>query len=224
VTKFISIEYHTVFKNSKIIHVLTFLPASLLCKFINTRFIFLLFRRRSLASTNFWEKAVPKAILSEHPDHSKPSELRPLTVLSHPQCSRSPLLQARVTAWATPAADIACTKATSRVPEENKTKNIYFDIYLLHLSVKSVRFLLLQYYLFTYTSSSHGAKSYVWNSRLLIFGRIFVGLKTYCIITCPMIIGRLLNIISLQPNEVKSGWMKITLLYVWAIWKEKNKN
>ena len=86
----------------------TFLPASLLCKFINIRFIFLLFfRRRSLASTNFVENTVPYAILSEQPDHSNPSALRPLTVRSQPHFSRSPLLHARVTACATPAEDMA---------------------------------------------------------------------------------------------------------------------
>ena len=35
---------------------------------------------------------------------------------SHPQFSKSPLEQARVKACATPALDIACTKADSRVP------------------------------------------------------------------------------------------------------------
>ena len=52
---------------------LTFLPASLLCKFINgwALFGFLRLRRRSLASTKFRENVMPKSTLSLHPDHCK---------------------------------------------------------------------------------------------------------------------------------------------------------
>lgn len=117
--------------NNNDYRILTLRPASLLCKFINTRPKFLLFfRRRSRASTNFCENAVPNPILSEQPDHSKPSGLRPFTVPSQPQVCRSPLLHARVTECATPAEDIACTNATSRVPGNRETDiTIYMDWY-----------------------------------------------------------------------------------------------
>ena len=45
-----------------------------------------------------------------------PSGETPRTVRSQPQSSSSPAEQARVSAWATPAAEMACTKAASRVP------------------------------------------------------------------------------------------------------------
>jgi hypothetical protein len=82
--------------------------------------VFLLFFlfRFSLASTNVFANAIPKAILSEHPDHSKPWSLGPLTVLSQPHWVKRPLLQALVTAWATPADDSACTNDASLVPEK----------------------------------------------------------------------------------------------------------
>lgn len=53
---------------------LTFLPASLLWRFIRALLedCPLL---RSLMSTKDWEKATPYAILSEHPDHWKPVEI-----------------------------------------------------------------------------------------------------------------------------------------------------
>ena len=40
----------------------------------------------------------------------------PLSERSQPQFSSSPLEQDRVTAWATPALEMACTKLASRVP------------------------------------------------------------------------------------------------------------
>jgi len=42
------------------------------------------------------------------------------TVLSQPQRSSSPELHARVTEWATPAAEMACTNAVSRVPANDR--------------------------------------------------------------------------------------------------------
>jgi len=51
-----------------------------------------------------------------------PSGDIPLSDLSQPQLSNSPLEQALVNAWATPALEIACTKADSRVPEEKWLK------------------------------------------------------------------------------------------------------
>ena len=46
----------------------------------------------------------------------------PLRERSHPQFSNSPLEQARVSACATPALEIAWTKAASRVPNEKQNK------------------------------------------------------------------------------------------------------
>ena len=57
-----------------------------------------------------------------------PSGDIPLKDRSHPQFSKSPLEQARVKAWATPALEMAWTKADSRVP----------------LATKKNRFLLVQ--------------------------------------------------------------------------------
>lgn len=117
--------------------VFTLRPASLLCKFISARqtcwfaswpllaavpfrsapFLGLRLENRcSRASTNVREKLVPKWTLSEQPAHWKPSGEAPRTVRSHPQSSNSPAEQALVSAWATPAAEIACTNAASRVP------------------------------------------------------------------------------------------------------------
>ena len=61
---------------------------------------------------------------------SKPCGVVPLKDLSHPQFSSSPLEQARVNAWATPAEEIACTNAISRVPEKN---TIYSSVKIANL-------------------------------------------------------------------------------------------
>ena len=55
------------------VYVLTFLPASLLCKFISGCAFFGLFLLflRSLASTKVLEKVIPKSTLSLHPLHWK---------------------------------------------------------------------------------------------------------------------------------------------------------
>lgn len=99
----------------------------MLCKFINLlpAFLPLFFDFFSRASTNVLENAIPYAILSEHPDHSNPSLLGPFTVRSQPHLVSFPLEHARVTAWATPAADIACTKDASLVPGGKNSTNQY---------------------------------------------------------------------------------------------------
>lgn len=100
---------------------LLILAAARAAAFLNLR----LEKRCSLASTNVREKLVPKWTLSEHPAHWNPSGDAPRTVRSHPQSSSSPAEQARVSAWATPAAEMACTNAASRVPlirQKNKTR------------------------------------------------------------------------------------------------------
>ena len=103
----------------------TFRPASLLWRFIKARhrllvcvlfFPFRLVNLCSRASTNVLEKLVPKRTLSEQPAHWNPSEDNPRMVRSQPQSSNSPAEQARVNACATPAAEMAWTKAASRVP------------------------------------------------------------------------------------------------------------
>ena len=91
---------------------LLILAAAAAAALLNLRFE----NRCSLASTKVREKLVPKWTLSEQPAHWKPSGDAPRTVRSHPQSSSSPAEQARVRAWATPAAEMACTNAASRVP------------------------------------------------------------------------------------------------------------
>ena len=58
---------------------------------------------------------------------SNPSGEVPLSDLSHPQFSSSPEEQARVSACATPAEDIACTNAISRVPERKMIIQLISD-------------------------------------------------------------------------------------------------
>ena len=77
---------------------------------------------RSRASTKVLENAFPYAMLSEQPAHSNPSAVLPRTVRSQPHLSIEPELHARVTEWATPADDSACTNAASRVPKKIRIK------------------------------------------------------------------------------------------------------
>jgi len=78
----------------------------------------------SPASTNDLANATPYAMLSEQPDHWKLAALlrarrageRVVMDRSQPQRSSCPELHARVTAYTTPADEIAWTNAASRVP------------------------------------------------------------------------------------------------------------
>jgi len=71
----------------------------------------------SWESMNVWANATPKFVLSEHPDHLNPSAVCvPVIVWSHPQPVISPVEQARVTEWPTPAEETAWRNAASRVP------------------------------------------------------------------------------------------------------------
>lgn len=89
---------------------------------------------RSLASMNMREKRLPKPTLSEHPPQSKEPRLScPLPRLpgSHAQCCSCPLLQARVMACTTPAAEMAYTNAASRLPKtrgDNKCLDVSFTL------------------------------------------------------------------------------------------------
>ena len=85
----------------------TLLPARLLCKFIRALESLILF---SFASMNILENWLAHRTLSLHPPHSyhpRLSRPRPDFDGSQPHCIRSPLLHALVTAWTTPADEIA---------------------------------------------------------------------------------------------------------------------
>ena len=77
--------------------------------------------RRASATSIFWVKKKKHKQIDGRSNMSVksiglPSGETPRTVRSQPQSSSSPAEQARVSAWATPAAEMACTKAASRVP------------------------------------------------------------------------------------------------------------
>ena len=82
----------------------TFLPALLLCLFMTARGLFPLAR----ASVNCSENQLPNLILLLQPDQVQPFCVTPLNERSQSQLSVSPELQEAVTAWATPAAVMAC--------------------------------------------------------------------------------------------------------------------
>ena len=82
----------------------TFLPALLLCLFMTARGLFPLAR----ASVNCSENQLPNLMLLLQPDQVQPFCVTPLNERSQSQLSVSPELQEAVTAWATPAAVMAC--------------------------------------------------------------------------------------------------------------------
>jgi len=82
----------------------TFLPALLLCLFMTARGLFPLAR----ASVNCSENQLPNLMLLLQPDQVQPFCVAPLSERSQSQLSVSPALQEAVTAWATPAAVMAC--------------------------------------------------------------------------------------------------------------------
>ena len=118
----------------------TFLPASLLCRFMRARALFILgFELRaalkSRASTKVLANAIPNAMLSLQPSNKHiirwkdgsncevlPAHWNPCAgvmamVRSQPHFKIWPFEQNLVTAWAIPALEIAWMKAASRVPK-----------------------------------------------------------------------------------------------------------
>lgn len=96
----------------------TFLPASLLCKFIMTRskdheFLHV---SRSYPSTNALENWTPNLKLSLQPLHWKPALEKPRRFASQWHFLIFPLLHSLVMELAMPAENIECTKAASLVP------------------------------------------------------------------------------------------------------------
>lgn len=69
----------------------------------------------SRASANSRDTSTPKSASSLQPPHFQPSPGGPLWCESQPQMVEVPSAQERVTAKATPAEAMACTKADSRV-------------------------------------------------------------------------------------------------------------
>lgn len=96
----------------------TFLPALLLCKFIKLRSS----PSSSLASRNLRAKRVPKAMSTLHPPHFHPEGVgsRGLGPGAHPHVEMFPRAQAAVTAYDTPALEMAYVKAASREPGTEK--------------------------------------------------------------------------------------------------------
>ena len=92
----------------------TWRPASLLWRFIAERAS----GRFSRASANSRDTMPPNSMSSLQPPHFQPSPGEPWWRLLQPQMVAEPSAQERVTAKATPAEAMACTKADSRVAVE----------------------------------------------------------------------------------------------------------
>lgn len=92
----------------------TWRPASLLWRFIAERAS----GRFSRASANSRDTMPPNSMSSLQPPHFQPSPGKPWCRLLQPQMAAEPSAHERVTAKATPAEAMACTKADSRVAVE----------------------------------------------------------------------------------------------------------
>ena len=101
----------------------TFLPALLLCLFMTARGLFPL----ALASVNCSENLLPNLMLLLQPDQVQPLFVTPLCERSQSQLSVFPALHEAVTAWATPAAVMACRYADSRLAERAINKDNYLN-------------------------------------------------------------------------------------------------
>ena len=95
-------------------HRRTWRPASLLWRFIAERAS----GRFSRASANSRDTIPPNSMSSLQPPHFQPSPGEPCWRPLQPQMAAEPSAQERVTAKATPAEAMACTKADSRVAAE----------------------------------------------------------------------------------------------------------
>ena len=95
-------------------HRRTWRPASLLWRFIAERAS----GRFSRASANSRDTIPPNSMSSLQPPHFQPSPGEPCCRPLQPQMAAEPSAQERVTAKATPAEAMACTKADSRVAAE----------------------------------------------------------------------------------------------------------
>lgn len=97
---------------------LTFLPALLLCRFIRL----LSSPSNSLASRNRLANLIPYPMSTLHPPHFHPegavASLGPLGSGAQPQEEMLPRAHAAVTAYATPALDIAYVNAASLEPDK----------------------------------------------------------------------------------------------------------
>ena len=101
----------------------TFLPALLLCLFMTARGLFPL----ALASVNCSENLLPNLMLLLQPDQVQPLFVTPLCERSQSQLSVFPALHEAVTAWATPAAVMACRYADSRLAERAINKDNHLN-------------------------------------------------------------------------------------------------
>ena len=114
---------HEVNMRNTFMYAPTFLPALLLCLFMTARGLFPL----ALASVNCSENLLPNLMLLLQPDQVQPLFVTPLCERSQSQLSVFPALHEAVTAWATPAAVMACRYADSRLAERAMNKDNYLN-------------------------------------------------------------------------------------------------